>query len=92
MAVTLRLTRIGSKKNPHYRLVATDSRSPRDGKFLEILGNYDPAKDAMEAKLKVDEVKKWLSRGATLSPTVASLLKKHGITKVAAGQSGSAAS
>ncbi len=84
MAVKLRLTRTGGKKEPHYRLVAVDSRSPRDGSFLEILGSYDPAKDAKEAQLKTQAVQKWLSRGAKASPTVESLLRKHGIRAGAA--------
>jgi len=79
MAVTIRMTRTGGKKEPHYRLVAVDSRSPRDGKFLEILGSYDPTKDAKEARIKAEAVQKWLSRGAQVSPTVRSLLGKHGI-------------
>lgn len=83
MPVTIRLTRKGAKKRPHYRLVAADSRNPRDGRFLEILGSYDPAKDAKEAKLNGEAVRKWLSRGATVSPTVKSLLKKHGLLAAA---------
>jgi small subunit ribosomal protein S16 len=85
MAVKIRLTRTGGKKNPHYRLVATDSRNPRDGRFIEILGSYDPTKDAGEAKVNVEAVRKWLSRGAEVSPTVNSLLRKHGIGKRADG-------
>ncbi len=79
MAVTIRMTRTGGKKEPHYRLVAVDSRSPRDGKFIEILGSYDPTKEAGQAKLKAEALQKWLDRGAQVSPTVRSLLRKHGI-------------
>ena len=81
MSVKIRLTRAGRKKSAHYRLVVTDSRSPRDGRFLEILGSYDPAKGAGEAKVNVEAVRKWLSRGAQVSPTAGSLLKEHGIRK-----------
>jgi small subunit ribosomal protein S16 len=84
MAVMIRLTRTGGKKDPHYRLIATDSRNPRDGRFIEILGSYDPTKDAGEAKVNVEAVRKWLSRGAQVSPTAGSLLRKHGIGKGAA--------
>ena len=83
MPVTIRLTRRGAKKNPHYRLVAADSRDSRDGRFLEILGSYDPTKDPKEASLDGEAVRKWISRGATLSPTVRSLLKKHGLLAAA---------
>ncbi|MFQ5457296.1 MAG: 30S ribosomal protein S16 [Myxococcota bacterium] len=85
MPVTLRLTRRGTKKRPHYRLVAADSRNARDGKFIEILGSYDPSKDAADARLDGEAVRKWLARGATVSPTVQSLLKKHGLLAPAAG-------
>jgi len=66
--VKIRLMRIGSKKNPFYRIVATDSRSPRDGKFLEILGHYDPRKKPHLVEIKEDRVKDWISKGA--QPTV----------------------
>ncbi len=79
MAVTIRMTRTGGKKEPHYRVVAVDSRSPRDGKFLEILGSFDPRKEASLATLKTEALQKWLAKGAQVSPTVRSLLKKHGI-------------
>ena len=79
MAVTLRLTRVGSKKNPVYRIVAADSRSPRDGKFLEIVGRYNPQSDPSLIELKEDRIKDWLSKGAQPSSTVQRLLKAKGL-------------
>lgn len=79
MAVKIRLTRMGAKGRPVYRIVAADSVSPRDGKFLEILGNYDPKKDPPEVVLKEDLVKSWLARGAKPTLTVSKLLLKKGI-------------
>lgn len=79
MAVKIRLTRMGAKGRPVYRIVAADSTSPRDGKFLEILGNYDPKKDPPEVTLKEDLVKNWLARGARPTLTVSKLLIKKGI-------------
>ena len=75
MAVKLRLTRVGSKKNPVYRIVAADSRSPRDGKFLEIVGRYNPQTDPSTIELDEDRIKDWLSKGAQPSGTVSRLLK-----------------
>jgi len=77
--VKLRLQRTGRKKRPSYRIVATDSRSPRDGAFIEILGHYDTKTDP--ATVVIDEALalKWLKNGAQSSATVASLLKKQGI-------------
>ena len=79
MAVKIRLTRMGGHKKPFYRIVAADSASPRDGRFLEILGHYDPQKDQAEATLDTDRVKVWLSKGAKPSPTVSQLLAKKGV-------------
>lgn len=82
MAVKLRLARWGAKKNPYYHIVATDSRSPRDGKFLETVGKYDPlAYGNMEDKvsIKEDRVKYWLSTGAQPTDRVTLLLSKKGI-------------
>ncbi len=76
MAIRIRLTRGGRKKRPFYRVVATNSTSPRDGRFLEILGTYDPLKDPAEFKINKDKLDKWLSRGAEPSNTVKSLLLK----------------
>ena len=75
MAVKLRLTRIGSKKNPVYRIVAADSRSPRDGKFLEIVGRYNPQTDPSTIELDEDRIRDWISKGAQPSQTVKRLLK-----------------
>ena len=80
MAVKLRLTRIGSKKNPIYRVVAADSRSPRDGKFIEIVGRYNPQHEPSLIELDEAKVKSWLEKGATPSDTVAKLLKIQGIS------------
>ena len=79
MAVKLRLTRVGSKKNPIYRVVAADSRSPRDGKFLEIVGRYNPQTDPSTIELDEDKVKDWLSKGAQPSDAVSKLIKVAGI-------------
>ena len=79
MAVKLRLTRIGSKKNPVYRIVAADSRSPRDGKFLEIVGRYNPQTDPSTIEINEERVKDWLSKGAQPSETVQRLLKAKGL-------------
>ena len=76
MAVVLRMTRRGSKKKPFYRIVAADSRSPRDGKFLEMLGTYDPLKSENNIKIDAEKVASWIKKGAKPSETVASLLKK----------------
>jgi small subunit ribosomal protein S16 len=75
MAVKLRLTRVGSKKNPIYRVVAADSRSPRDGKFLEIVGRYNPQTDPSTIELDEAKVKAWLEKGAQPTQSVARLLK-----------------
>ena len=75
MAVKLRLTRVGSKKNPIYRVVAADSRSPRDGKFIEIVGRYNPQTDPSTIELNEDKVKEWLSKGAQPTESVRKLLK-----------------
>jgi small subunit ribosomal protein S16 len=79
LAVKLRLTRVGSKKNPVYRIVAADSRSPRDGKFLEIVGRYNPQTDPSTIELEEERIKDWLSKGAQPSGTVARLLKAKGL-------------
>jgi small subunit ribosomal protein S16 len=79
MAVKISLTRMGAKGKPFYRIVASDKDSPRDGKFLEILGNYDPKKNPAEINLKEDRVRDWLSKGAKATVTVANLLKTKGI-------------
>ena len=80
MAVKLRLTRVGSKKNPIYRIVAADSRAPRDGKFLEIVGRYNPQTDPSTIDLDADKVKGWLDKGAQPSDAVAKLIKAANIS------------
>jgi small subunit ribosomal protein S16 len=79
MAVKLRLTRVGSKKNPIYRIVAADSRSPRDGKFIEIVGRYNPQSEPSLIELDEEKVRGWLAKGAQPSDTVARLLKAKGV-------------
>jgi small subunit ribosomal protein S16 len=80
MAVKLRLTRIGSKKNPIYRVVAADSRSPRDGKFIEIVGRYNPQTEPSLIELDEEKVRTWLRNGAQPTETVSRLLKAKGIS------------
>ena len=75
MAVKLRLTRVGSKKNPIYRVVAADSRSPRDGKFLEIVGRYNPQTNPSTIELDEDKIKAWLDKGAQPTDSVRRLMK-----------------
>ena len=79
MAVKMRLTRVGSKKNPIYRVVVADSRSPRDGRFIEIIGRYNPQTDPSTIELDEDKVKDWLSKGAQPSDAVSKLIKVAGI-------------
>ncbi|MEI8105796.1 MAG: 30S ribosomal protein S16 [Actinomycetes bacterium] len=80
MAVKLRLTRVGSKKNPIYRVVASDSRSPRDGRFLEIVGRYNPQTHPSTIDLDEDRVRDWLGKGALPTEAVARLIKVSGIS------------
>lgn len=80
MAVKLRLTRLGSKKKPFYRIVAVDSESRRDGRALDYLGYYNPMTNPAEIKIDQDKVKTWLERGANPTDTVRSLLKKSGLS------------
>ena len=75
MAVKLRLMRMGKKKQPTYRVVAADSRSPRDGRFIEIVGTYEPRAEPSVIKLDQTKVDKWLSQGAQPTETVAKLIK-----------------
>ena len=78
MAVRIRLTRKGSKKKPYYRVVAADSEAPRDGRFLDILGFYNPMKEPAEINLDREKVKKWLDNGALATDSVKTILKKEG--------------
>jgi len=84
MPVVIRLRRMGAHKKPFYRLVAADSRMPRNGRFLEELGTYDPLKERAAVQVNGDRIKTWLSQGAQMSDTVRRLLKQSGLL---AGQS-----
>ena len=86
MAVKLRLKRKGEKKAPFYRIVAADARSPRDGRFIEQLGTYDPKTNPATVTLKEEEILKWLANGAQPTDTVRSLLSKKGVMKKFAEQ------
>jgi len=81
MAVRIRLRRTGRKKQPMYRIVVADSRSPRDGKFIEIIGQYAPRQGEQAINLKTDRVAYWMDNGAQPSDTVRSLLRKAGVLK-----------
>ncbi len=76
MAVVIRLRREGAKNRPYYRVVVADKRSPRDGKFIEALGSYDPQGKNQESPLKLERVEYWIKQGAKPSETVTSLIKK----------------
>ncbi|QWR78145.1 30S ribosomal protein S16 [Candidatus Magnetomonas plexicatena] len=77
--VKIRLTRMGAHKRPFYRIVVTDSRTRRDGRFLEIVGNYDPLKEPSLVKLDVEKIKKWLGNGAQPTDIVKKLLQRAGV-------------
>ncbi len=79
MAVKIRLRRMGAKKAPFYRIVVADSRYPRDGRFIEEVGYYNPLTEPVEVKIDAEKVKKWIANGAQPTDTVAALLKKNGI-------------
>ena len=81
MAVKIRLRRMGAKKAPFYRIVVADSRYPRDGRFIEEIGYYDPTKNPSVVKVDAEKAKKWIANGAQPTETVKSLLKKAGITE-----------
>jgi small subunit ribosomal protein S16 len=78
MAVKIRLARYGAKKKPFYRIVAADSKSPRDGRFVQILGTYDPRNKANGLNLNVESIKGWIAKGAELSDTVRKLVRQAG--------------
>lgn len=78
MAMKIRLTRMGSKKRPFYRIVALDSKTRRDGRPVEYLGHYNPMVEPAEVKVDMEKVEKWIAKGATPSNTVRSLLKQAG--------------
>ena len=81
MSVKIRLKRMGAKKAPFYRVVVADSRYPRDGRFIEELGYYNPLKNPVEIKIDSEKAQKWIANGAQPTETVKSLLKKAGITE-----------
>ena len=84
MALRIRLARYGAKKRPFYRIVVANSEFPRDGRFLEIIGTYDPRQDPAAVTVKEELLSQWVDRGATPTDTVASLLKKWKATAAAA--------
>ena len=79
MAVKIRLRRMGAKKAPFYRVVVADSRYPRDGRFIEELGYYDPTKEPAVIRIDAEKTKKWIANGAQPTDTVKALFKKHGV-------------
>ncbi len=79
MAVKMRLRRMGAKKSPFYRIVVADSRYPRDGRFIEEVGYYNPSDEKPEIKIDVEKAKQWIANGAQPTDTVKSLLKKNGV-------------
>ncbi len=79
MAVKIRLRRMGAKKAPFYRIVVADSRFPRDGRFIEEIGFYNPLKEPSEVKVDAEKVKTWIKNGAQPTDTVKALFKKHGV-------------
>ena len=81
MAVKIRLKRMGAKKAPFYRVIVADERSPRDGKFIDEIGYYNPLRDPAEIKIDAAKAEKWLNDGAQPTETVKSILKKSGIVK-----------
>ena len=80
MAVKIRLRRMGAKKKPFYRIIVADSRSPRDGRFIEELGTYDPLKDPSEVKVDGEKAKEWIKNGAQPTDRVRVLLEKAGVS------------
>jgi small subunit ribosomal protein S16 len=79
MATKIRLARVGSKKNPIYRVVVADARAPRDGRFIEIVGRYNPQTDPSTIELDEDKIRDWLSKGAQPTDSVRRLLKAKGV-------------
>ncbi|HBF38622.1 MAG TPA: 30S ribosomal protein S16 [Firmicutes bacterium] len=86
MSVKIRLNKMGAKKRPFYRLVVADSRAPRDGRFIEIIGHYNPIVDPVEIVVDKDKAQDWLKKGAKPSETVKRLLKKVGVIAEAASK------
>ena len=81
MAVKIRLTRLGKKKAPFYRIIVADSRSPRDGRFIDQIGTYDPNQEPAEVKIDAEAAQKWLSSGAQPTDVVARLFRNEGLIK-----------
>ena len=81
MAVKMRLRRMGAKRDPFYRVVVADSRYPRDGRFIEEIGTYNPMKDPAEIKIDAEKAEQWLKNGAQPTDTVKVILKKSGVIK-----------
>lgn len=81
MAVKIRLRRMGQKKSPFYRIIVADERSPRDGRFIDEIGTYDPNKEPADYKIDEEAAKKWLANGAQPTDIVSKLFKKAGIVK-----------
>ena len=79
MGVRIRLSRMGSKKRPFYRIVVADSQAPRDGRFVEVIGTYNPRTEPVEVQVDSERLQTWLTKGAELTDTVRSLLKKKGL-------------
>ena len=79
--VKIRLQRVGKKKKPSYRVVVADSRAPRDGKFIEVIGHYDPLTDPATVEIKEERALEWLRQGAQPTQTVANILKKAGVAE-----------
>jgi small subunit ribosomal protein S16 len=79
LAVKFRLSRYGSKKKPYYRIVVADSRYPRDGRFIEKVGTYDPLRDPAQITLDREKVKAWIAKGATPTRTVSDIFKREGV-------------
>ena len=79
MAVKIRLRRMGAKKNPFYRIVVADSRYPRDGRFIEEIGTYNPVATPTEVKVDAEKAKQWIANGAQPTDTVKAILKKEGV-------------
>ena len=84
MSVKLRLTRFGMKKKPFYRIIAVDSHAPRNGRYLELLGTYDPLAEPAEIKLNKEKIEKWLKVGGEPTKTVKDILKNHYYTQTSA--------
>jgi len=87
MSVKIRLTRKGAKKRPFYRIVAADSEAPRDGRFLEVVGHYNPLTDPAQITVDEEKLNKWVERGAKISETVRSLLRKKEVSEVSSNTS-----